>query len=44
MKRFAILILTVIMGIAYSCCSDDDDKETVIPAGNKSIDLTLTSR
>lgn len=44
MKQFAILILTVIMGMAYSCCSDDDDKETVIPAGNKSIDLTLTSR
>lgn len=44
MKQFAILILTVIMGMAYSCCSDDDDKETVIPAGNKSIDLTVTSR
>ena len=44
MKQCAILILTVIMGIAYSCCSDDDDKETVIPAGTKSIDFTVTSR
>ncbi len=44
MKQFALLILTVIMGMAISCCSDDDDKETIIPAGNKSIDLTVTSR
>lgn len=44
MKQFSLIILTIIMGMANSCCSDDDDKETVIPAGNKSIDLSITSR
>ena len=44
MRRFTLLILSIIIGLVYSCCSDDDDKATVIPAGNKSIKLGITSR
>lgn len=45
MKRFTVLILTVVTSFVYSCCSnDDDDESTVIPGGDKSIQLALTSR